>query len=134
MQRDELDEPTGSMTGAEPDIFAAIAAERPRLMATKSAIGRTQAILQHNCIAQRLQRTVREQADIILDQPPLTQDWVHDPRETAAAPLPLVRQPKSSDGRATSLDIARLFCLRIQTLGITWLLYRRVTLPRSGKS
>jgi hypothetical protein len=58
----------------------------------------------------------------MLEQPPLTQDWVHDPRETAAAPLPLVRPPKSPDGRATSLDIARLFCLRIQTLGITWLL------------
>ena len=110
------------MTPVEPDIFAAIAAERPRLMATKSAIERTQAILQHNSVAQKLQRAVREQADVILDQPPLTQDWVHHPQETAAAPLPLVRPPKSSDGRATSLDIARLFCLRIQTLGITWLL------------
>jgi hypothetical protein len=122
VKHDELEEPTGSMTRAEPDILAAVAEERPRLMATKSAIARTQAILQHNSIAQKLQRTVREQADIILDQPPLTQDWVHDPRETAAAPLPRVRPPKSSDGRATSLDIARLFCLRIQTLGITWLL------------
>src|SRR5262249_5855637 len=99
-----------------------ITAERPRLMATRSAIARTQRLLQDNSTVRQWQRKVRDQADVMLDQPPLTQDWVHDPRETAAAPLPLVRPPKSPDGRATSLDIARFFCLRIQTLGITWLL------------
>ena len=30
------------------------------------------------------------------------------------------RPPQSLDGPAAPLDIARLFCLRIQTLGITW--------------
>jgi hypothetical protein len=110
------------MVSVDPDILAAVAAERPRLMATKSAIARTQSLLQHNCTAQKWQREVQKQADVILDQPPLTEDWVHDPRETATAPLPLVRPPKSTNGRAASLDIARLFCLRIQTLAITWFL------------
>ncbi|HEY1261224.1 MAG TPA: heparinase II/III family protein [Stellaceae bacterium] len=80
-----------------------------------------QRILERNATAREWQRKVQAQADVILDQPPLTPDWVHDPQETAAAPLPLVRPPKSADGRAASLDIARLFCLRIQTLAITWL-------------
>jgi Heparinase II/III-like protein len=101
---------------------ARIAAVRPRLMATKSAIERTQRLLQQNATARQWQRKVAEQADLLLSLPPLTQDWVHDPRETSAAPLPLVRPPASSDGPAAPLDIARLFCLRIQTLGITWLL------------
>ena len=59
--------------------------------------------------------------DLMLSLPPLTQTWVHDARETSAAPLPLVR-PQPSDGPAPALEIARLFCTRIQTLGITWFL------------
>jgi hypothetical protein len=104
------------------DALARIARDRPRLMATKSAIARTQTLLRHNRTVRKWQRQVAKQADIILDQPTLTQDWVHDPRETAAAPLPLVLPPKSADSPAARLDIARLFCLRIQTLGITWFL------------
>jgi hypothetical protein len=65
---------------------------------------------------------VAKQADLLLGLAPLTPDWVHDPRETAAAPLPLVRAPRSPDGPAAPLDIARLFGLRILTLGLTWLL------------
>ena len=122
MKRSDLDQPADCVTGVDLNILARVAREHPRLMATKSAIARTQAILQRNDTAQKWQRKVRDQADVMLDQPPLRQDWVHDRRETAAAPLPRVRPPKSSDSRATSLDIARLFCLRIQTLGITWLL------------
>lgn len=109
------------VTGDDTDILAQLAAERPRLMATKPAVARMQRVLQKNDMARKWQREVQAQADIILDQPPLTQNWVHDPRETAAAPLPLVRAPKSADGPAAPLDIARLFCLRIQTLVITWL-------------
>lgn len=58
----------------------------------------------------------------MLSLSPLTPDWVHVPQETGAAPLPRVRPPQSSDGPATAPDIARLFCLRMQTLGITGLL------------
>jgi Heparinase II/III-like protein/Domain of unknown function (DUF4962) len=104
------------------DLLAGIARDRPRLMATKSAIARSQRLLRHDRTAQNWQRQVSKQADVVLDQPTLTQDWVHDPRETAAAPLPLVRPPKSADGPAARLDIARLFSLRIQTLGIIWFL------------
>ncbi|MGH7059469.1 MAG: heparinase II/III domain-containing protein [Stellaceae bacterium] len=91
-------------------------------MATTAAVARMQRVLQDNGTAQEWQRQVRAQAEIILAQPPLTQDWVHRPEETAAAPLPLVRPPKSPEGQAAPLDIARLFCLRIQTLAITWLI------------
>jgi len=62
----------------------------------------------------------------LLELPPLTPTWVHDPRETGAAPLPLVRHPKSTDAPAAPLDIARLFCLRIQTLGLMRLLTKDV--------
>jgi hypothetical protein len=104
------------------DVLARIVGDRPRLMATKFAIARTQTLLRHNRITQKWRRQVARQADIIMEEPTLTQDWVHDPRETATAPLPLVRPPTSTNGVAAGLDIARLFCLRIQTLGITWLL------------
>jgi hypothetical protein len=104
------------------DILGTLSSGRPRLMATRTAIARTQALLRRSSTALQWQRQITNQADVILGQPTLTQDWVHDPRETAAAPLPLVRPPKSTDGPAAPLDIARLFCLRIQTLGITWFL------------
>jgi Heparinase II/III-like protein len=104
------------------ELLSGITTERPRLMATKSAIARVRRLIQDNGTARQWYEEVEKQADLLLDLPPLRQDWKHDPRETSAAPLPLVRPPKSIDGPATPLDIARLFCLRIQTLGITWLL------------
>jgi hypothetical protein len=42
-----------------PDVLARIAVERPRLMATKSAIARTQRLLRHNATAQQWQRDVK---------------------------------------------------------------------------
>ncbi len=91
-------------------------------MATTSAIERTRSLLLRNATARQWLSKVEEQAELLLDLAPLTMSWVHDPRETKAAPLPLVRPPKSADGPAAPLDIARLFCLRIETLGILWLL------------
>jgi hypothetical protein len=91
-------------------------------MATKSAIARTQRLLRHNVTARQWQQEVTRQAGAILTLPPSTPDWVHVPEETGAAPLPRVRPPQTLDGPAAPLDIARLFCLRIQTLGITWFL------------
>ena len=111
-----------SMDDAGLGVLAKIGAERPRLMATKAAIERAQHNLRHNDTARQWSEEVEKQANLLLDLPPLTSSWVHDPRETGAAPLPLVRPPKSTDAPAAPLDIARLFCLRIQTLGIIWLL------------
>jgi hypothetical protein len=74
-----------------PDVLARIAVERPRLMATKSAIARTQRLLRHNATAQQWQRDVTKQAEVILTLPPLTPDWIHVPEETGAAPLPCVQ-------------------------------------------
>ena len=110
------------MDDLDPDLFAGIAAERPRLMATRAAIEQTREALHKSDIARRWYGEVEKQAKLLLDLKPLTQTWIHDPRETGAAPLPLVRPPKSSDGPAEPLDVARLFCLRMQTLGLMWLL------------
>lgn len=105
-----------------PDMLARLAAARPRLMATGAAIARTRRLAEQNATVRRWRDEVAKAADLMLDLPPLTPDWAHDPRETGAAPLPSVRPPQSTDGPASALDIARLFGLRIQTLGITWLL------------
>jgi hypothetical protein len=113
---------TGRLDRVGPDMLSGLATERPRLMATKSAIERTRLSLYQNAIARQWYREVEKQAKLLLDLPPLKSTWVHDPRETGAAPLPLVRPPKSKDGPAAPLDVARLFCLRIQTLGLMWLL------------
>src|SRR5262245_27815432 len=113
---------TGRLDGIGPDVFSKLAAERPRLMATKSAIARTRQSFERNATARQWYGEVEKQAQLLLGLPPLDPTWVHDPRETGAAPLPLVRPPKSSDAPAAPLDVARLFCLRIQTLGIIWLL------------
>jgi hypothetical protein len=91
-------------------------------MATRSAVERTRQSLYRSATAQRWYGEVEKQAKLLLDLPPLHPTWVHDPRETGAAPLPLVRPPKSSDGPAAPLDVARLLCLRMQTLGLVWLL------------
>jgi Heparinase II/III-like protein/Domain of unknown function (DUF4962) len=104
------------------NVLSRLSAERPRLMATKSALERTRQSLYHSPTARQWYGEVEKQAKLLLDLPPLKPTWIHDPRETGAAPLPLVRPPKSSDGPAAPLDVARLFCLRIQTLGLVWLL------------
>jgi Heparinase II/III-like protein/Domain of unknown function (DUF4962) len=113
---------TGRLDRVGPDMLSQLAAERPRLMATKSAIERARQVLYRNATARQWYGEVEKQAKLLLDLPPLKSTWVHDPRETDAAALPLVRPPKSSDGPAAPLDVARLFCLRIQTLGLMWLL------------
>jgi hypothetical protein len=115
---------TGRLEDIRPDVLSELAVERPRLMATKSAIERTRQSLHQSDTARQWYGEVEKQAKVLLDLPPLTPTWEHDPRETRAAPLPLVRPPKSSDGLAASLDVARLFCLRVQTLGLMWLLTR----------
>lgn len=104
------------------EAFAGIAPARPRLMATPSAMARTEGLLRHNPTLRQWRDQVAKQADLMLTLPVLAPDWVHDARETGAAPLPLVRPPPAAEAPATALDIARLFCLRIQTLGIVWLL------------
>ena len=113
---------TSPTDSGDPDVLTRVAVTRPRLMATKSAIARTQHLLRENATARQWQKEVTEQADLMLILPPLTPTWVHDARETSAAPLPLVGPPPSPDEPASALDIARLFGLRIQTLGITWLI------------
>src|SRR5712691_3834996 len=84
--------------GADLDPLASIVAERPRLMATKAAIGRTKSLLQRNDTLQSWQKAVAAQADLMLNLPPLSPEWQHDQRETGAAPLPTVRPPQSTDG------------------------------------
>ena len=91
-------------------------------MATRAAIDRAQRVLRENTTARQWMERVEKQAELMLTLNPLRSTWVHDPRETRAAPLPRVRPPKSANGPAAPLDIARLFCLRMQTLGIMWLL------------
>lgn len=110
------------MSRTAPDRLSAIAAKHPRLMATAAAIVRTRAFVQGNATARRWFAEVEKQAIILVGLPPLDPAWVHDPRETESAPLPLVEPPKSPDGPAAPLDIARLFCLRVLTLGLMWLL------------
>ena len=114
--------PTSRLDDIGPGVFSTLAAERPRLMATKSAIERTRQSLHQSDTARQWLAEMEKQAKHLLDLPPLSWKWVHDPRETRAAPLPLVRPPKSSQGQAAPLDVARLFCLRIQSLGFMWLL------------
>jgi len=99
-----------------------LATERPRLMATRAAIARSQAIIQRNDTAKSWQAEIERRAEYMLSLPPLTPTSTLDPGETEAAPLPLVRSVQSATGMATPLDIARRFGLRIQTLGIAWFL------------
>lgn len=95
---------------------------RPRLMATNAAIARTRSTVERNDTAKALQAELAQRADYMLTLPPLTPNAVLDPRETAAAPLPLVRSGQTSGKPGSALDIARQFGLRIQTLGLTWFL------------
>src|SRR5262249_5072617 len=111
-----------SIDGGSADLGLRMTTARPRLMATPAATARTKRLLAESETLRRWQGEVTKQADLLLGLTPLPPDWVHERRETAAAPLPLVRAPRSPDGPAAPLDIARLFCLRILTLGLTWLL------------
>jgi hypothetical protein len=85
---------TGRRDDTSPDVLSKLVAERPRLMATKSAIERTRQSLHQSDTARRWYGEVEEQAKLLLDLPPLKPTWVHDPRETRAAPLPLVRRAR----------------------------------------
>jgi hypothetical protein len=109
------------MTGSNLAGPVRIAAARPRLLATKSAIARTRRLLQRNATARQWHSELAKEADHILSLP-LIEDWVRDHPVTGAAPFPFVQLAESSDCPTDPLDIARQFCLRIQTLGITWLL------------
>ncbi|MBV9586038.1 MAG: heparinase II/III family protein, partial [Alphaproteobacteria bacterium] len=104
------------------DSLATLTTERPRLMATRAAIARSQAIIERNDTAKEWQAEIARRADYMLSLPPLTPTSALDPAESEAAPLPLVRPVQSAGGMATPLDIARRFGLRIQTLGMTWFL------------
>jgi hypothetical protein len=75
------------------DLGLRMTAARPRLMATPAATARTKRLVFESETLRRWQGEVTKQADLLLGLTPLTPDWVHDPRETAAAPLPLVRAP-----------------------------------------
>jgi Heparinase II/III-like protein len=89
-------------------------------MATPARIARMQEVLKAHQ-TKKWRGKVVEQADHLLTLPPLSPTRSHDPTEIANAPLsrPLQRDPVG-DVPATALDIARLFVLRIQTLGIVW--------------
>jgi Heparinase II/III-like protein len=94
--------------------------KRPRLMATPALIARMQAALKEHRAKEWTGKVV-EQADCLLTLPPLSPKRTHDPTELVGPPLspPLQRDP-SGGASATTLDIARCFVLRIQTLGIVW--------------
>ena len=95
---------TATRRAARPGIFAGLAAARPRLMATKSAIARTQGLLLRNPTLRQWQGQIVRLADLMLELPPLTPNSVLDPRETEATPLPLgrARLRRGRLGRRTS--------------------------------
>jgi hypothetical protein len=100
--------------------LAALVAKRPRLMATPALTTRMRVVLQDDRTAE-WRRKVVEQADHLLTLLPLSPTWIHDQTEAASAPLPRpLQRDAGGDAPATLLDIARLFVLRIQTLGIVW--------------
>src|SRR5689334_18041391 len=104
------------------NTLAAICRGRPRLMATKAAIDRTRKLIEQDPTVRSWQQAIVRLAELMLTLPPLTPDASLDPDETEQAPLPLVRSAESSGGVATLLDIARRFGLRMQTLGLLWLI------------
>ncbi len=111
------------MARSRRNPLAGIKEERPRLMATRAAVARAQAIIRRNPTAREWQDAIRRLAELMLTLPPLTPDAVLDPRETDQTPLPLVRSSPPADGKpAGLLDIARRFGLRIETLGVMWFL------------
>ncbi len=101
--------------------LAALTSERPRLMATAAAIATMRNVLRQDQTAADWQKKVVAQADQLLTLPPLAPTSAHYPGELAAAPLtrPLQTGPESG-APLSALDIARLFVLRIQTLGVVW--------------
>ncbi len=100
--------------------LSTLVAERPRLMATPALIARMQAVLKDHRTAEWRGKVV-EQADHLLTLAPLSPIQLHDQTEVPSPPLsqPLQRVPIGG-ASATTLDIARCFVLRIQTLGIVW--------------
>ena len=108
-------------SGGEFDLAAASIAAHPRLMATPAAIARSRELLQQNETLREWLAAIRRLAELMLSLPPLTPDAVLDPNETEQSPLPQVRSAQTG-GAAPLLDIARRFGLRMQTLGIMWLL------------
>ena len=101
--------------------FAGLTRARPRLMATRPAVASMRHVLGQDPVAARWAAVVERQAEQILTLPPLSPDWVHDPVESGNAPAPLPLTSFGGDAApASALDIARLFLLRIQTLGIMW--------------
>src|SRR5712691_6160058 len=94
---------------------------RPRLMATQAAIERSRDLVKQNDTVRDWQAAIVRLADLMLSLPVLAPNSVLDPDETEQSPLPLVRSVQTG-GAAALLDIARRFCLRIQTLGIIWFL------------
>jgi hypothetical protein len=100
--------------------LAALVVERPRLMATPALTTRMRVVLQDDRTTEWRKKVVK-QADLILTLLPLSPTWIPDRAEAASAPLsrPLQRDP-GGGAPATPLDIARIFVLRIQTLGIVW--------------
>jgi heparinase II/III-like protein len=107
---------------ARTNALVAICRGRPRLMATKPAIDKTRKLIEQNPTVRSWQQAIVRLAELMLTLPPLTPDASLDPDETEQAPLPLVRSAESSGGVATLLDIARRFSLRMQTLGLLWLI------------
>jgi len=71
---------TGRPDRAGPDLPTELADERPRLMATKSAIERTRQSLYQNATARQWYGEVEKQARLLLDLPtipllPHEHDW-----------------------------------------------------------
>src|ERR1051326_6151617 len=96
-------------------------APRPRLMATAKAIGRSRKLLQGNATLRDRLAAIIRLAELMRTLPLLTPDTVLDPNESEQSPLPRVRSAETGCA-APLLDIARRFGLRMQTLGIVWLL------------
>jgi hypothetical protein len=107
---------------ANRSALAGVTPARPRLMATTAAIARMRATVQRHAMASAWSRDIIAQADHLLTLAPLNRSWVHDPVETAAAPLPTAATALKGGAPATPLDIARLFVLRIETLSVVWFL------------
>lgn len=99
--------------------FAGLKHARPRLLATAGIIARMRSLIREDRTAAKWFGELASQAEKIVALPPLNPDWVHDPSETAGTALPLKAQ-MNFHGPALPLDTARLFVLRILTLGIVW--------------
>jgi hypothetical protein len=106
-------------SGPRTDPFARLKHDRPRLLATAGVTSRMRCLVREDRTAAKWFEELAGQAEKIVALPPLSPDWVHDPAETGGAALTFKAQT-NSDGPASPLDIARLFVLRVLTLGIVW--------------